>query len=550
MIKLVIKYSFILLAICLASVTQAQKKVKLKKADKLIGGVDKSGKRFDRFVGNVVFEQNETTIYCDSAILYKKENIVNAFGHVRITEGDSVTITSKRLTYTGDNKMAKLREDVVFKKLKSVTLYTDFLDYDRIRQQARYYNGGKLVDSANVLTSEKGYYQVNTNMASFKKNVVGKNPDYTLESDTLQYHTKTNIVYFRDHTVLTDVEGNVFEYEEGEYNTNIRKSNLAKGEVETETYTLTGNQLFLDDIRKLYRAVGEVEMISKEQDVIITGENSIYYRDKGIAKVYGKALMKKIMDLDTLFLTADTLVAIESKDPAKKRLLAYKNVQIYKSDLQGIADSLAYVTADSMLFFYDDPVLWTEGNQMTADSINVVIANNSIDRLNMDQNSFVVSTDSIDNFNQIKGREMVAFFNSGKIKKVDVTGNGESLFFALNDEETALVGMNKIFCSSMTINFKLNKADNISFYVNPDASFIPPHELKAPETRLKGFNWRIEQRPVKEEIYALDHTRNKEEVDNTPPVTKPTNVEIPGEVQMKSAPISREPKKTPIKKDN
>ncbi|MEQ8927942.1 MAG: OstA-like protein [Fulvivirga sp.] len=550
MIKLVIKYSFILLAISLAITVQAQKKVKLKKADKLIGGVDKSGKRFDRFVGNVVFEQNETTIYCDSAILYKKENIVNAFGHVRITEGDSVTITSKRLTYTGDNKMAKLREDVVFKKLKSVTLYTDFLDYDRIRQQARYYNGGKLVDSANVLTSEKGYYQVNTNMASFKKDVVGKNPDYTLESDTLQYHTKTNIVYFRDHTVLTDVEGNVFIYEEGEYNTNIRKSNLAKGEVETETYTLTGNQLFLDDIRKLYRAVGEVEMISKEQDVIITGENSIYYRDKGIAKVYGKALMKKIMDLDTLFLTADTLVAIECKDPAKKRLLAYKNVQIYKSDLQGIADSLAYVTADSMLFFYDDPVLWTEGNQMTADSINVIIANNSIDRLNMNQNSFVVSTDSIDNFNQIKGREMVAFFNAGKIKKVDVTGNGESLFFALNDEETALVGMNKIFCSSMTINFKLNKADNISFYVNPDASFIPPHELKAPETRLKGFNWRIEQRPEKEAIYALDHTRNKEEVDKTPPVSRPPTHEIPVELDMKQKPVPQGIKKSPLSKNN
>ncbi len=542
MIKLVIKYSLIALAITLSVQAIGQKKVKLKKADRLIGGIDKSGKRFDRFVGNVVFKQNETTIYCDSAILFKKENLVRAFGHVKIVEGDSITITAKRLVYTGDDKKAKLRENVIFNKLKSVTLYTDFLDYDRLRQEAKYFEGGKLVDSTNVLTSEKGYYQVNTNMASFKKNVVGKNPDYTLTSDTLQYHTKTNVVYFRDQTELIDVEGNIFVYEEGQYDTNIRKSNLAQGEVETQSYTLTGNQLLLDDIRKMYRAIGEVEMVSKEQDVIITGDNSFFQKDKGIAKVYGRALMKKIMDLDTLYLTADTLVAIEHEDPSKERILAYNNVKIYKTDLQGRADSMAYISVDSVLHLYDDPVLWTDENQMSADSINMIIAAGTIDRLNMNQNSFVVSTDSIDNFNQIKGRDMVALFRTGKIKKVDVEGNGESLFFALNDEETELIGMNKIFCSSMTINFKLNKADNISFYVNPDAQFIPPHELKAPQTRLRGFSWREDEKPLREELLILDHTRNKEEKDNRPPVMQGNEKIVP---ELKKLEISQ-----PIKSKN
>ena len=520
MIKLIIKYPLVLLlTLGLFFTADAQrKKVKLKRAEIQKGGVNSDGDRFDSFVGNVVFEQNETTIYCDSAIILKKDNLVKAFGKVKITEGDSITITAKRLVYNGDNKKAELRENVVFNKLKSVTLYTDFLDYDRIKQQAKYFNGGRLVDSTNVLTSNKGYYQVNTNMASFKKDVIGKNPDYTLKSDTLQYHTKTNIVYFRDYTELTDVEGNQFYYEEGEYNTNIRKSNLAQGEVETVSYTLTGNQLFLDDIRKLYSATGDVEMISKEQDVIITGDFSFYQKDKGIAKVYGNALMKKVMGLDTLFLTADTLMAIESTDPSKERILAYKNVRIFKTDLQGRSDSLSYVTADSTLFFYQDPVLWTSGNQMTADSINLLINNGTINRLNMNQNSYVVSTDSIENFNQIKGRQMIARFNNGSINKVNVYGNGESLFFALNDEETAIVGMNKIFCSDMVVNFKLNKADNISFYVNPDASFIPPHELKEPDKKLSGFTWREDEKPTLEEMKLLDRT--KIEVDNSPPVDK------------------------------
>ncbi len=519
MIKLIIKYSLLLcFSFVITTQSLAQKKVKLQNADRLVGGIDASGKRFDRFVGNVVFKQNETIIYCDSAILFKKENLVKAFGHVKIIEGDSVTITAKRLVYKGDDKKAELRENVVFTKLNGATLYTDFLDYDRLRQQAKYFNGGKLVDSINTLTSNKGYYQVNTNMASFKKKVVGKNPDYTLKSDTLQYSTKTKVVYFRDHTQLIDVEGNEFFYEEGEYNTNIRKSNLAQGEVETDSYILTGDQLLLDDLKKLYQAKGNVELVSKEQEIIITGDNSSYQKTKGIAKVYGHALMKKIMDLDTLFLTADTLMAIESKDPAKKRILAYNNVRIYKSDLQGRADSLAYVTADSILFFYRDPVLWSGGNQMTADSINMTISNGTIDKLNMNQNSFVVSLDSIDNYNQIKGRKMVARFNKGRINKVNVDGNGESLFFALNDEETDLVGMNKIFCSSMIINFILNKPDNISFYVKPDASFIPPHELKDPETRLKGFNWRLTEKPTRAEMKLLEI--EKKEQDKRPPVEK------------------------------
>lgn len=478
----------------------AQKKLTIEKAKDLIGGVDANGVDYRKLVGDVIMKQNETIIYCDSAYFYKDENSVEAFGSVKITDGDSVTITSKKLYYDGNAKVAKLREDVVFVKLAQLTLYTDFLDYNRNTQQAKYYNGGRVVDSTNVLTSERGYYQVNTDIASFKKNVRGKNPDYTLVSDTLQYSTKTNIVYFRAPTTLTDVDGNEFKYDEGEYNTNIKRSNLEDGEIETTSYVLTGEKMLLDDIAKYYTATGDVEMVSKDQDVIITGDFSKYRKNKGEAKVYGNALMKKIMEQDTLYLTADTLVAIENEDPSKERLLAYGDVKIFKTDLQGAADSLVYIAADSIMYFYDSPILWTGGNQMTADSINVQIANNTIDKLNMSVNSFVISKDSIANFNQIKGRKMVATFQDGKINKVDVNGNGESLFFALDDTETFLIGMNKIVCSNMIINFKLNKADNISFYIKPDASFVPPHELQESELQLSGFLWQEDRKPIKEKM--------------------------------------------------
>ena len=145
----------------------AQKKVKLKQADRLQGG--RAGEdRFDRVIGNVIFVQNTTTIYCDSAHFFKKRNYIEAFGKVRILEGDSVTITGNKLEYDGNLKLAKLRNNVVFTKLATSTLYTDFLDFDRPKNTAYYFNNGKLVDSINVLTSVKGYYNLTSNMASFK----------------------------------------------------------------------------------------------------------------------------------------------------------------------------------------------------------------------------------------------------------------------------------------------------------------------------------------------------------------------------------------------
>jgi lipopolysaccharide export system protein LptA len=460
-----------------------------------------NGTMLEFTVGNVVFRDKETIIYCDSAVRNTTEDVLELFGSIRINDGDSVRITSNRLIYESLTRMVRLRGNVVFRRTGQATLYTDFLDYDRMRQEARYYEGGKLVDSTNVLTSVKGYYLVNTGMASFKTNVVANSPDYTLESDTLQYNTRTNIIYFRDQTKLTDKEdGTVANYDQGEYDTNRQKSELNLGQVETLSYLLSGLYMVTDDLLKIYTASGEVELISKEQNVIINGDDGFYDKKEGIAKVYGNALMRKVLQMDTLYMRADTLIAIESADPTKERVLAYPNVKIWKTDLQGISDSLAYVSVDSVIHFYQDPVLWTGKNQMTGDTIMVEIRNNTIDKMNMVNRSFVVSEDTLGNFNQVKGKSMTAFFDQGEIRRVNVNGNAESHFFALDDSESVVIGMNKSISSRMLINFKLNQVDNVSFLVKPDAHMIPPHELESDQKYLDGFSWQNDQRPNLEEV--------------------------------------------------
>ncbi len=504
------RYLLFILICLLATSTFAQRRVKLKHADGLAGSI-RGGERFDRLIGNVVFIQNTTTIYCDSAHFFKTQNRIEAFGKVHITDGDSVDVTSQALTYDGNKKIAYLRKKVVFTKLGIATLYTDFLDYDRQKNEARYFNGGKLVDTTNVLTSKKGYYDVPTNIAAFKTEVVGVNPDYTMTSDTLQYNSKTKVIYFKDVTTIKDKEGGVAVYQSGFYNTNAKLSSLNLGEIESVEYKIKGNEYFIDDVKKIYKAKGKVVMTAKEDNLLIYGDDSFYDKKTGISKVYGNAYVAQVDDeLDTLFIGADTLVSVENKDPKKKRLLAYNNVKIFKQDLQGVADSLVYMSVDSTIYFYTDPILWSSGNQMTADSIRIRLKNKNIDRLYMVGNSFVASEDSLENFNQIKGRNMTTTFNGSSINNVLVEGNAESIYYVLEEKELEIdsimaklvitMGMNKMICSKMRIIFKDGKIHTANAYVKPDAQFIPPLEIKEADRKLKGFQWREEQRPTRDQV--------------------------------------------------
>jgi hypothetical protein len=115
----------------------------------------------------------------------------------------------------------------------------------------------------------------------------------------------------------------------------------------------------------------------------------------------------------------------------------------------------------------------------------------------MNVNSFVISTDTLVNFNQIKGRKMTAEFRDKKINRVVVEGNGECIYYILSDKAAEATGVNKIICSNITIRFKDGKVNNLSFYKQPDGRFIPPDEIKEEDIKLKGFVWKQNEKPAK-----------------------------------------------------
>jgi len=459
-------------------------------------GGRKNGKRYNKVVGDVLFIQGMTEIYCDSAFFYRRANAIEAFGRIRIYDhADSSEITADRLKYAGDDQFAELRNNVVYKK-DSLILYTDNLDYNLYDKSARYFSGGKILDGSNVLTSLNMFYDSQNQQMEFRRNVILVNPDNTLKADKLDYDMATKIAKtFGPTEVISNDGRTVFSEEGGTFDMKVSRTSLKSGTIETSSYILEGDDLYYDEKLGLNRAVGNIYMLSKDEDIIITGEESINYQNTGITKIFGDPLMKKATGTDTLYLRADTMIIYDNQDIKERHLDAFQNVRIYKADFQAIADSLIYDFGDSIIYFFNDPVLWTAKNQIEADIINIKINKSEIETMDLNTNSFMILQDSLGNFNQLKGKTMKAHFIDNMINHLDVNGNSECIFFALDEIENTIMGMNKIICSEMTIRFIDNRADNISFYTSPEAQFIPPHELQESDKELKGFAWRADERP-------------------------------------------------------
>lgn len=502
--------SLLVLMTSLYAVSWARDKVNYK-AEKL-EGVEKGDESYKKLIDNVVFIHERITIKADSAQYYDQKGIMEAYGHIEIIDEDGAIIVADRLLYDTHKKVAKLRDQVVYQS-DTLTFYTDQLDYETNTKKGYFFNGGSLVEGNNTLSSESGYYDDVDKSAIFYHQVELINKDYTLQCDTLRYNTVTKIAQFEGPTKITTKEGGTLTTEEGgEYNTSNKNSTFRRSKVETEAYILSGNLLRADQTEDYYVATGNVQLIAKEHRITIIGDHSQYWKEKGMAQVYGNPLMQRVIDEDTLYLTADTLIAIEDKQVSGSTddvILAYNNVKIYKSDLQGKADSIAYHSIDSTIYFYNKPVFWSYDNQITADTIRMVLNDQKFDKMYIDHNAFIAAEDTLGNYNQLKGRDMVAHFKGNKIDYIDIEGNGESLYFAI-DDSLQLVGMNYIKCSHMRIDMDNENLSKISFFMEPTGLFYPPHEITADGKELADFTWRIAEQPTREDVLEHGYGKNQQ----------------------------------------
>jgi lipopolysaccharide export system protein LptA len=481
----------------------------LLQADELIGDTYR-GQSVRKLIGNVIFKKNDGFMYCDSAYQYVNKSDIDAFGHVKMTQGDSVTIWGDSLFYNSQSKMARLRGNItmVDRKMK---LVTRFLDYDLNDKSGHFFNGGTVTDPKNVLVSEEGFYYSKTEHIVFKRKVVLVNPEYTINSDDLEYNTKSKISYLKGPSTVKGKDGDIYT-EYGMYNTETEIADFTKNaKLTNKDVIIEGQKLYFEEKTGYGLAKEKVKITSLKDSFLILGNEAKYWQKIGISKVYQNPVFISISNGDSLFLKADTLLSVEIKDKeddskkdslkkdADRNIFAYHNCKIYKKDFQASCDSLAYLFSDSAIHFFKKPVLWSEQSQITADTIIAQLANSEIDKLYMRTNSFIITEDSLKNYNQVKGLNMIANFVKKELSKVYVYDQGQSIYWAL-EEDTAIIGLNIIDCKDMIISLDSSKLKRVNFIAKPKAKFVPPHEIIDSEAFLKGFAWRKEERPERKDV--------------------------------------------------
>lgn len=485
------KLCFFLFLFIVALTSYSQNQIFIIHSDSLKGNADQK-----ELIGKVALQQGTTTLYCKQAIFNSLTNNVVAYGNVKIIQADTVTITGDTAIYNGDMRQAFVSGRVKLDD-HTIVLFTPKLNYDLNTRFADYNAGARILDKKSTLTSKEGIYNTTTKNFLFKKNVkVIDKEGGSLKADSLRYNTLSKEAYFICPTQIINKKDTVFT-SSGFYNTQTKVSNFSgRSTAIMEDFTLTGDTLFFDSPTKIGLAKGNVEFVSKKDKVILTGDQGRYAGNTGITRVFGHALMRNIMEKDTLYLTADTLVSFESKKDSIRKLYAYKNVLIYKSDLSGKCDSLGYDVKDSVIHFYQKPILWTKDSQSQGDSISIFMANQQIKEMRLRGRSFVVSEDSLQQFNQIKGRKIwLLFKEDASLQRVNVEGNGESVYYVIDDKKTT-TGLNRVECSRMNLFFEKNQVKRIKFITKPEAKFIPPKEWKEDLRNLDGFNWRIKEKPT------------------------------------------------------
>lgn len=567
-------------------------KVELFHADSLVV-LNIPGQAVRKLYNNVRLRHKGVLMYCNLAIQNVTTNIIEAYGNVRLVQGDTITVRGDTMFYYGNTRQANMRGHVIMRDRK-MTLTTTQLDYDMLSGIAHYPVPGRIVDKENVLTSREGYYDTRTKLFTFRQDVHLVNPKGTLTADSLLYNSITRIATFQGPTLIKNKDG-VLTAVAGEYNTVSGISNFQRrATVETPKYRLTGDSLYYDNLSELGIAKGSVIMVAKDRKAVITGDHVRYNGKAGISRVTGHAVAKSLASEatnDTLFLRADTLFSFDNKVTNTRRLLGQKNVFIYKSDLQSKCDSLIYDTADSTIYFYKKPIVWSQNKyQMEADSMRAYLKNNRINTMFLKTKSFVISLDTLKNYNQIKGRTVTAHFitrlvepdtisdeviiaakpqasksvsttigqrnkttvatnrsPSGVIDqkssestsasareetvldRVIVEGNGQSLYYAL-DEKNKTIGLNHVESSRMNIEFADNKVGRIRFYGHPDSRLIPPKEITSDEQQLDGFRWRESEKPTKGQVLWLETPPTEQSVTKKIKKNKPLNKPLAGKL--------------------
>ena len=447
-------------------------------------------------------------MWCDEAIYYGKEDFIEAYGSVRVKQGDSINMTSKYVEYSGKTQLAYASGDVVLIDPDS-KLYTDILHFDRVKQQAYYNQKGKVVrDTSGTITSTVGRYYVNSKKYQFVDNVKLVNPEYEIDTERLDFYTESGYAFMFGPTTITS-EASVIYCERGFYNTNNDTGYFVKkSKINYDDRIVEGDSVYFDRNKNFASATNNITVTDTLNKSIIKGHYAEVFREKDSVFITKRTLAITEQENDSIFMHSDTLMV--TGPPDERIIRGYYNAKMFKSNLSGKADSIHMnqkTGLTQLINFYDVdadafskkdyPVLWHFESQITGDSIHLIsnTKNETLDSLKVFNSAFVISEDSLgDGFNQISGKVLYGLFENNELNTIDVIKNAETIYY-LRNSENELVGIDKSKSGSIKIFISENQIDELRKINQIGGKTYPEVEFPEKEKKLKGFIWRNEERP-------------------------------------------------------
>lgn len=458
-------------------------KVFLEQADSLYRPAG-SAEELQIVKGNVRFRQAGTWMYCDSAYYFPDRNSMDAFGHVRMQQGDTIEVLADKLFYDGASRFARLRcgptRPEVTLENGDVTLTTDSLDYDLAADLGWYADGGQLEDAQNILVSQYGQYCPTTKDAEFFHDVEleSKDGDFRMLSDTLYYNTGTNIARIETFTRIMG-RTDTIHTSLGFYNTRTGVAEMLSRSLVTHTdslnrvTTLLGDSIVYDPATRITRAYAFRDPAKLASPMVITdtarkatliGGFGIYNDSTREAMATEYPLMLEYSRPDTLFLRADTIrtwlverplqpisadslamldsLGIERPAPSQHPdsmlhvAKAYPRARFFRADLQGVADTIFFSEVDSLLRLLRLPIVWSEGRQVKGDTIIVHFNDSTADRVWLPHKGITMEEVEDGFFNQLSADKMRMYLSDGAMKRLEAEGSVMTIFLPQEKDST------------------------------------------------------------------------------------------------------------------
>ena len=468
--------------------------------------------------GNVRFRRGDMYMFCDSAYFYAETSSLDAFGNVRMTQGDTLWVYSDVLHYYGDQGVAELRSNVRLEN-RSTTLLTDALDYEINSNVGYYFDGGTIVDNRNntELRSQYGRYELDTKQAEFSRDVHLINDRYEMFTDLLDYNTQTHIAHITSETLILS-DSNTINTTNGWYNTSADDATLYERALITakDGKTLLGDTVYYNRSRNYGEARGNVIITDPGNKVILDGNYGYHDDNAHYSYVTGRARAREFSQKDTIYLHADTLCTLinyvvhetdsagNTTGDSVRVLRAFNQVRFYRSDVQGICDSLQLSEADTIINMYNHAVVWNLERQIFGDEINVHLNDSAADWATLPTGGFMAEHLGEIYYDQLSGKKMKAWFEEKELRRLDVDGNVQVIMFP-QEKDSTYNKMVSAESSYMRLNLKpKQEVDRITMWPEVSGKVTPLYLARKTDLYLPQFQWYDSLRPkTPDDIYDV-----------------------------------------------